>query len=120
MNRQDREFVHEIARVEKEIHSLEEGDFLRVSTANGEYAGCVETVNSADPGKGNYVVSVDASVFNGRAMDADKHTIVLDYEGAFESECGFYAPYVVATAGQRGLGDVSDLYTEEGSSELVA
>lgn len=118
MESNDRDYIHGVARKEEQIRSLEEGDHVTVKARYGEYAGYVEDVNAADPGEGNYVVMVDAKVFNADAMDADTHTLVIDYEGAFESEYAYYCPYVVATADSRSLQEVGQLHVEKDAPEV--
>lgn len=113
MEPKDRTFIHGIARLERTIRCVEEDEFVRVTASRGEFAGIVTDVHAAEPGEGNHVVVVQANVFNGDAMDADTHTVTLDFEGAFESEYEHYVPYVVATADDRSLGDVGEVYHGE-------
>jgi len=110
MDADDLNFIHGIARTEKALREAQEDTFVRVTAAHGEFAGVVTDVHAAEPGDGNHIVVVDANVFNGAAMDADTHTVTIDYEGAFTSEYEYYVPYIVGTADDRTLGDVGDLF----------
>jgi hypothetical protein len=113
MEEQDRGYIQGIAQLERAIRNIEEDEFVRVTAARGEFAGIVTNVHAADPGEGNHVVVVQANVFNGDAMDADTHTVTIDFESAFESEYDYYCPYVVGTADSRSLGDVGEVYAGE-------
>lgn len=113
MHQNYRDYIHGVARVEKQIRELQMGDHVTVSARYGEFAGDVEEVKAKEPGEGNYVVIVNAVAYNGDAMDADIHTVTIDYEGAFTSNYPYYAPYTVATAGQRSLQNIEEIQSEE-------